>query len=115
MALQLLKTVAALTAVLGVIFLLAWLFRRFNLAPAQGDGAAEGWRLLGIRMLGPKRQIYVLEVGSRLLLVGATEKSLTPLMEIADPAEREKVTQALSKKKKTVASFQDLLRKAENR
>lgn len=115
MALELLKMVASLAAVLGVIFALAWVFRRFNLAPAQGDNAAEGWRLLGIRMLGPKRQIYVLEVGSKLLLVGATEKSLTPLMEIADPAEREKVTQALAHKKKVVASFQDLLRKAQTR
>jgi flagellar protein FliO/FliZ len=115
MAVELLKTVAALAAVLAVIFALAWLFRRLHLTPAQGDTGAEGWRLLGIRPLGPKRQIYVLEVGSHVLLIGATEKSLNTIMEISDPAECEKVTQALSRKKKAMTSFQDFLRRAESR
>jgi hypothetical protein len=39
---------------------------------------------------------------------------MSTLMEITDPAEREKLVGALSKPKRTVPSFQDLLRRAES-
>ncbi|HEY3295756.1 MAG TPA: flagellar biosynthetic protein FliO [bacterium] len=114
MLLQLLKTIAALAGILGLIFGLAYLVKRFNLAGPRADGGTEGWRLLGIRALGPKRQVYVLEVGSHVLLIGTTDRTMSTLMEISDPAEKEKLIGALTKPKRTITSFQDLLRRAES-
>jgi flagellar biosynthetic protein FliO len=114
MLLQLLKTMAALTGVLGVIFGLAYLVKRFNLAGPRADSGTEGWRVLGIRALGPKRQIYLLEVGTHVLLIGSTDKTMTTLMEVSDPAEREKLMDAINKPKRAVRSFQDILRRAES-
>jgi flagellar biosynthetic protein FliO len=114
MLLQLLKTIAALSGVLAVIFGLAYLVKRFNLAGPRADGGTDGWRILGIRALGPKRQIYLLEVGTHILLVGSTDKTMTTLMEVSEPAEREKLMDALNKPKRAVHNFQDFLRRAES-
>src|SRR5512147_218502 len=98
MALQLLKTVAALAGILGLIFGLAYLVKRFNLAGPRADGGTEGWRVLGIRALGPKRQIYLLEVGTHILVVGVTDRTMATLTEISDPAERAKLMDAMASK-----------------
>jgi len=114
MWLQLLKTMAALSGVLAVIFALAYVVKRFHLAGAHADGGTEGWRILGIRALGPKRHIYLLEVGTHILLIGSTDKTMATLMEVADSAEREKLLEAINKPKRPALSFQDLLRRAES-
>jgi flagellar biosynthetic protein FliO len=111
--LQLLKTIAALSGILGLIFGLAYFIKRFNLAGPRADSGTDGWRVLGIRALGPKKHVYVLEVGSHILLVGTSDHHIAKLMEIADPAEREKLLSALTAPKRTMPSFHDILRRAE--
>jgi len=110
---EILKTIAALAGILGLILGLAYLLRRLNLNGRFGESGVEGWRVLGIKSLGPKRQIYILEVGSSVLLVGATDRNLTPLMEIRDPAERQIVTDAVSRKPRGT-NFRDFLKRAES-
>jgi flagellar biosynthetic protein FliO len=114
MALQVLKMVAALAAVLSLIFILMWLAKKLNLARALGEGGQRGWRVLSSRALGPRRQVYLLEVGSKLLVIGATEKSLTTLTEVHDPAERDLILSALENKKRASNRFDDFLRKAQS-
>ena len=110
---QILKTIAALAGILGLIFGLAYFLRRFNIGQS-GDTSASGWRVVGVKMLGPKRQIYILEVGKRLLLVGTTDRSMTPLMEITDADECEAVIEAVSHKSRSLPSFRDFLKRAES-
>ena len=111
---QVLKTLAALTGILGLILGLAYFIRRFNLGGATGEGNGAGLRVLAVKMLGPKRQIYILEVGTRLLLIGATDRTMTALMEIQDPNEREAILEAVSKKSRTLPSFRDFLKRAQS-
>ena len=105
---------AALAAVLSLIFILMWLAKRFNLARAIGDGGQHGWRVLSTKALGPRRQIYLLEVGTKLLVIGATEKIMATLTEIHDPAEREIILNAVERKKSSSSRFDDFLRKAQS-
>jgi flagellar biogenesis protein FliO len=114
MALELVKMLAVLAAILALIFGIAWMFRRLNLGGSGADGNSEGWRIVAVRALGPRRHVYVLEIGSRLLIVGACDRTLVPLMQIDDPAEREKLLDALTKKKRSFPPFQDFLRKAQS-
>jgi flagellar biosynthetic protein FliO len=114
LALEFLKSLAALTAILALIFGLAYLLKRLKLVGPAADAATPGWRMLGIKTLGPKRQIYVMEVGTKLLLIGVTDKSMNRLMEIGDPAEKELVLEATSKKKTPGVKFQDFLRRAQS-
>jgi len=113
-ALAIVKTIAILAGVIALIFGLAWLLRRLNLSTSLADGGNEGWRVLAVKMIGPKRQIYVMEVGSRILLIGFTDKTMTPLMEVHDPAEREKLLDALGRRRKAPVSFKDFLHRAQS-
>jgi len=109
MTLDVLKTFAALTFVLGLIFVIAWAFRKYFPGGAPLGQDREGWRVLGGRALGPGRQIMVLEIGSKLLVVGMTKDSMTSLMEVADEADRKIISEALSGKSGT--SFADILKR----
>lgn len=109
MGIDVLKTFAALAFVLGLIFILAWAYRKYLPTGSPAGKEQEGWRVLGSRMLGPGRQIIVLEVGRKLLLVGMTKEHMSPLMEVDGEVDRKLIADALSNK--SSASFADILRK----
>lgn len=111
MLLQVLKMAAVLAAVLALIYGLAWLFRRFNRGGQPGDSALDGWRVLGVKTLGPKRWVYILEVGTKILLVGATDRSLATLMELNDAQDIELLRSAVGRKS-GLPSFRDILRRS---
>ena len=110
--LSIFKTVAVLLGVLGLIFLLAYLARRFGLSRFHSGSAESGLEVVGMRSLGPRRQVIVMKVGETLLVVGATEKSLTPLMEIRDTDEQEKILKGF--RKSPPISFRGILAKLES-
>ena len=109
--LSILKTIAVLLGVLGLIFLLAYLARRLGLSRFRGGRGETGLEIIGVRTLGPRRQVVVLKVGQTILLVGATDKSLTPLMEIRDTDEQEKILQGFERS--SPLSFKGILAKLE--
>ncbi|MBM3324479.1 MAG: flagellar biosynthetic protein FliO [Calditrichaeota bacterium] len=109
--LSILKMIAVLLGVLGLILLLAYLARRLGLARYRSHPDGSGVEILGIRSLGPRRQVVILRVGDGILLVGATDRNLTPLMEIRDPAESEKILKGFEKT--LPSSFRGILRKFE--
>ena len=113
MALEVVKMFAVLIGVLGLILLLAYAMRKLGLGGRGSDSGSEGWRVLGVKMLGPKRQIYVLEVGTRILLIGVTDRTMNALMQVDDAKDREMITAALSRKRRPLSSFQDILKRAE--
>jgi flagellar biogenesis protein FliO len=110
---EILKTFAALIGILGLILLMAWGFRRMGFARGTFDKGADGWRVLGVKALSPGKQIYIVEVGRRTLLIGATDKMLTSLMEISDKEDREMIHIAVAGSKPQMPNFMDFLRKAQ--
>ena len=110
--LSILKTVAVLLGVLGLILLLAYLARRFGFSRFHSGSGESGLEVIGMRSLGPRRQVVVLKIGDTILVVGATEKSLTPLMEIRDADEQEKILKGFEKPPSI--SFRGILAKLES-
>ena len=75
----------SLAVVLGLIFLLARLARRFTpLKNKLGQGELE---IVARTHLGPKQSVAVVRLGQRLVLVGVTPERLNCLSTIDDPAE----------------------------
>ena len=73
-----------LALIVGLIYLTVWLLRRFA---SGARGAA--WRpgavsVLDTTFLAPNRVLYLVDVGGRMLLLGATATQLSTLAEIAD-------------------------------
>jgi len=83
--LPMLRMVAALLFVLGVIALGAWLLKRY--APgAAARGAAKGdvIRIVATRLLGGRRSLMLVRVRGQTLLLGVTPQSIHCLTEIQE-------------------------------
>lgn len=72
----------SLLLVLAIIFIGAWLVKRYGRFSAVADGQL---RVLGMLSVGQKERIMLLQVGSQQLLVGVTPSRITRLHELAEP------------------------------
>ena len=79
-------SLASLAAVLGMIVLGARLWKKHG-PLARAGLPAEALEVLGRRVLDPRQSIYLVRLGSRILVLGATPAGLSTLSEITDPAE----------------------------
>ncbi|MDB5933871.1 MAG: fliO [Massilia sp.] len=66
---SLIQTILALSAVLGLLALLAWFMKRYG--PKAAGGSAHV-RLVGALNLGGRERIMVVEVGDQWIVVGAS-------------------------------------------
>lgn len=79
------RMMAALGAVIGLIFALRWLSQRVM---GLGDTGASGTvKILARAAVSPRQQMLLVHVGRRLLLVGNSGASLNTLAQITDPDE----------------------------
>jgi flagellar biogenesis protein FliO len=77
----LLKTLSSLAVVLALVVLAAAGARRWLVPKLAHDAARQPLRLVHSLSLGGRRNIMVLEVGLRTLVIGATAQHLTLLTE----------------------------------
>jgi len=79
------KAIGALLLILGLMLLMAKLFRKLGTGiGAIGQGAMIN--VLETRMLGPKKQVSIIEVGGEVLVVGATEQQINLISRLDDPS-----------------------------
>lgn len=81
---DILNLIVRLAAVAGIIYLAVWLLRRWmrrNGGPAFVGGRV---RVLETMGLAANRLLYVVDVGDKVLLVGATPQQLSLLTELTD-------------------------------
>lgn len=72
-----LKLVVSLAVVLGLMFALAWLLKRFGRIDARSRNYP--MKVLTQISVGPRERILLLEVGDRQMLVGVTQGGVEPL------------------------------------
>ncbi len=82
----------SLALVLGIFFLVVWLFSR---ALPQGRGVlpAEAFEVLGRSPLANRQQAQLLRCGNKLLLICVGAAGAETLTEITDPAEVERLVE----------------------
>ena len=74
--------------VIGLIYLTMWALRRFMLGPQAAAKAAKlvgRLEVLDTTHLAPNRTVYLVEVADRVLVLGATQTTLSTLAEIKEP------------------------------
>lgn len=85
LAASIFKAIGALTLILGLMLLMARLFRRLGTGiGAMGQNALIN--VLETRMLGPKKQISVIEVGGEVLVLGVTDQQINLISRLDDPS-----------------------------
>ncbi len=78
------QVVFSLLLILALIFLAAWLLKRFAAIPG---GNPEALRVISALSVGRQEKIVLLEVGGQQLLVGVTPSRISLLHTLADPVE----------------------------
>ncbi|WP_344795394.1 flagellar biosynthetic protein FliO [Litoribacillus peritrichatus] len=80
---QLATTVAGLFAVIGMIFVAAWLVRRLSGGQIGQSNAVI--KILATQALGTKERICLIDVGGQQVLVGITAQAMQTLMVLDEP------------------------------
>lgn len=83
---NLVKTLSGLGLVLGLIFVLAKLGKKFhpNLSPTNSS-----LKIISQQSLGSKEKIALVQVGKQQILIGITAHSINPLLELDEPVNPE--------------------------
>ena len=85
LAASIFKAIGALALILGLMLLMARLFRKLG----SGIGVMGQNTLINVletRMLGSKKQVSVIEVGGEVLVLGVTDQQINLLSRLDDPS-----------------------------
>jgi flagellar biogenesis protein FliO len=80
----LLKAFFTLAAIVAALFVVLVIVRRYAAGQITRNSGTQ-FRVIGQLALQPKKQVYLLLVADRLLVVGAADQAMTTLAEITDP------------------------------
>lgn len=108
-----LKVIGSLGLVLGVMLLLAYIFKRIGFS---GSNLKQGSliKILDTRMLAPKKYVSVLQIAQEYVVVGITDQNINMLSKLNDSEAIEKFSLAAATTKTNTLgnSFSTLLQKA---
>ncbi|GKT11147.1 MAG: flagellar protein FliO/FliZ [Thiomicrorhabdus sp.] len=76
--------VLSLVLVLFIIFISAWLLRRYSRFPGVADG---NLKVVGALSVGQREKILLLQVGNEQILVGVTSSKITTLHQLEESVE----------------------------
>ena len=117
MGMELLKTFVALVAVLGLMGALMVAVKKYFRVGTGRGGEIVDIEVLSQKTLQPKRQLYVVKVLNKVLVLGSTENGIQALGEIDDDAVIRSVEERQEEKKlrsvSTRSSFRQKLHQAE--
>jgi flagellar protein FliO/FliZ len=74
----------SLVLVLLIIFLAAWVLRRYSRFPGVADG---NLKVIGALSVGQRERILLLQVGQEQILVGVTSNKITTLHQLEEPVQ----------------------------
>ncbi|MEI8609651.1 flagellar biosynthetic protein FliO [Enterovibrio norvegicus] len=106
-------TLAALLAVIGLIFALAWLLKRMKVPSLMG--AKPGLKVVSQLPLGQRERVMVLDVNGEQVLIGVTSQQITLLKSLDTPMgnaeDNTKATNASPKTSDANSAFSSQLNK----
>ena len=79
------KTVAVLGCIVGLMFMIVWLLKKLAPGVVRGPAQRVDLRLLTQLSLGSRQKLVVVRVADRTLLLGVAEGSITTLAELSLP------------------------------
>ncbi len=74
----------SLVLVLLIIFLAAWILRRYSRFPGVADG---NLKVIGALSVGQRERILLLQVGQEQIVVGVTSNKITTLHQLEEPVQ----------------------------
>lgn len=81
------KMVVALAAIIGLVFAVVWLMKRFLPGAARAAGERVDMYVVGQLSVGSRQRVAVVRVHDRVLVLGITEESINTLADLTPPRE----------------------------
>jgi len=106
---SLLKIISALAVTVGVMIVVAYLFKKIV---KKGGGAINGGELiktLSVKYLGPKSSIMLIDVLGNIMVIGVSSSKVSLLTEIVESESLEQLKDIQGQEGKSV-SFSDCLK-----
>lgn len=100
-----------LALVIAVFYAAVWGLRRYLLQGRSPALVRKPVSVLGAQNLSPSRTVYILEIGRKVLVVGATQTQMSLLAEVTDPDAVDEL-RALNAGHPSVDQFSSLLNSA---
>ncbi len=79
------KMVVALAAIIGLVFAVVWLMKRFLPGAARAAGERVDMYVVGQLSVGSRQRVAVVRVHDRVLVLGITEESINTLADLTPP------------------------------
>lgn len=102
------KFLSALLIVIGLMFAVAWLAKKYNLPQKLSGGGQNVLRVVGSTMLGMKKQVAVIDVAGQYMVVGLGQSTITMLGKVDDPKAIERLEKTNEKSRKNGDGFQQM-------
>lgn len=102
------KMVVALAAIIGLVFAVVWLLKRFLPGAARAAGERVDMYVVGQLSLGSRQRVAVVRVHDRVLVLGITEENIATLADLTPPREAQPAGDS-SKEADDPKIFADLL------
>lgn len=87
--------ISSILIVIGLLYLFLYLLKRFFYRPGSSLAESGQFELLQQFHLGPKKNLTLIRVCGRILLLGVTDSSINTLMEISDEDELRSIQDGL--------------------
>jgi flagellar biogenesis protein FliO len=105
------KSLLSLVAVLALMGAMVFVLRKYAFKGQLSNSSVVDIDLLGHRMLGPKRGIYVVKAMNKVLVVGVTEGGMSSLGEIDDESILRQIDDRMTGQGKSQTGFAEYFQK----
>jgi len=83
------KLIVSMVLIVGLIYLSMYLIKKVNSRAAGGGIAGDTIKIIGRTFISPKQSLYLVKIGQRYTVLGATESNINLITELSDQEARD--------------------------
>lgn len=78
------KLIISMVVIVGLIYLSMYFLKKINSRAAGGGIIGDTIKIIGRTFLSPKQSLYLVKIGDRYAILGATEQSVSMISELSE-------------------------------
>ena len=83
------KLIVSMILIVGLIYLSMYLIKKVNNRAAGGGIIGDTIKVIGRTFISPKQSLYLVKIGQRYTILGATESNINMITELSDQEARD--------------------------
>lgn len=105
------KLILSMGLIIGLIYLSTYFLRKLNIRGAAGEVGGGSIKVIGRTFIGPKQCLYVVKIGDKYSVLGATDSNINYITELKkEEADKYEATPQKFSDASPFARFSDILK-----